>query len=339
MILNLGLYGIVRLNLDLVPVSTDWSRAWWCWSSAPISALVGILYATTENDLKAMLAHSSIENIGIVTAGLGAGLIFTVDERPALAGIAFVAAFYHMVNHSVYKALLFLGAGRSTTRAGTRDLNRLGGLVRAMPWTSGAFLVGALASAALPPFNGFVSEWLTLQTMLRSAELPAIRVKIVFALCGAALALTAALAVTCFVKAFAMGFLGMSRSEEAARADRSAKSSLVPMALLAAALPAARRAADVCHSGADRDVAAMDARALSMPWCRRSSPRCGARRRLPPAFAAEFHDLGAQVGQGLCPGADWWCCIAAATTIRSSSPCPRPTCCRRVDRAAAADAM
>jgi hydrogenase-4 component B len=198
-----------------------------------ISALVGILYATIENDLKAMLAHSSIENIGIVTVGFGAGLIFTTYGKPALAGISFIAAFYHIINHSVYKALLFLGAGTLDDRAGSRDLNKLGGLIRRMPWTAACFLAGALSIAALPPFNGFVSEWLTLQTMLRSAELSSVAVKIVFALCGAALALTAALAVTCFLKAFAMAFLGMTRSLQAQNSAEAPRLMTAPMVLLA----------------------------------------------------------------------------------------------------------
>ena len=143
---------------------------------------------------------------------------------PLLATIAFVAAAYHMTNHSFYKALLFLGASTVDANVGTRDLDLLGGLIRAMPWTALFFLVGAMSIAALPPFNGFVSEWLTLQTMLRSVELSPVGVKITFAICGAGLALTAALAVTCFVKAFAMGFLGMSRSARPSgprrRADR-----------------------------------------------------------------------------------------------------------------------
>ena len=296
-ILNLGLYGIVRLNFDLVPVA----------GAGPgivvlvvgtLSALIGILYAATENDLKAMLAYSSIENIGIVTAGLGACLVFSAYGRPLPAGIALTAAFYHMVNHSTYKALLFLGAGTVDARAGTRDLNRLGGLARALPWTSGAMLVGALSIAALPPFNGFVSEWLTLQTMLRSAELPELPVKIVFALCGAALALTAALAVTCFVKMYAMGFLGMARSEDASRATEAGRSSRVPLVALAALcvllgalptylIPALDRALQPWANGA--------AAALVPPFFAPGA-------QLPPAFVAEFHDLGAQVGQGLLPG-------------------------------------
>jgi hydrogenase-4 component B len=299
-ILNLGLYGIVRLNLDLVPVNTV-GAGMVVLVVGTISALVGILYATTENDLKAMLAHSSIENIGIVTAGLGAGLVFTAYGRPLPAGIAFIAAFYHMINHSVYKALLFLGAGTVDDRAGTRDLNRLGGLIRAMPWTAGAVLIGTLAISALPPFNGFVSEWLTLQTMLRSAELPSIPIKIVFALCGAGLALTAALAVTCFVKMFAMGFLGMSRSEGAAKAVEAQSPSIVPMVFLAVlclllgalptyVIPALNRELQP-WAGASTD-------ALVPPFFA-SVPAHGT---LPPAFAAEFHDLGAQVGQDILPG-------------------------------------
>jgi hydrogenase-4 component B len=266
-----------------------------------ISALVGILYATTENDLKAMLAHSSIENIGIVAAGLGAGIIFTSYGQPMLAGIAFIAAFYHMINHSVYKALLFLGAGTVDDRAGTRDLNKLGGLVRTMPWTAGTFLVGALAISAMPPFSGFVSEWLTLQTMLRSSELSSTLVRIVFALCGAGLALTAALAVTCFVKAFAMGFLGMSRSDQAARAGEARNSSIVPMIFLAVLclllgvlptyiIPALNRELQPwTNSSAD---------ALVPPFFV-SNPAHGT---LPPAFVEDFHNLGAQVGQDVLPG-------------------------------------
>ena len=299
-ILNLGLYGIVRLNLELVPVSTT-GAGLVVLVIGTISALVGILYATAENDLKAMLAHSSIENIGIVTAGLGAGLIFTVHEQPALAGIAFIAAFYHMVNHSTYKTLLFLGAGVVDERVGTRDLNRLGGLIRAMPWTAGAFLVGALSISGLPPFNGFVSEWLMLQTMLRSAELPATLVKIVFALCGAALALTAALAVTCFVKAFAMGFLGMSRSEEAAKAVETERSCIVPMAGLAVLCLLLGVLPTYVIPALSQDL---------QPWTQAGTDALvppffasdAAHASLPAAFVSEFHDLGAQVGQDVLPG-------------------------------------
>jgi len=299
-ILNLGLYGIIRVNLDFLPVNMT-GAGMVILIVGTISALVGILYATTENDLKAMLAHSSIENIGIVAVGLGAGIIFTTYGKPALAGIAFVTAFYHMINHSVYKALLFLGAGTVDDRAGTRDLNRLGGLIRTMPWTAGTFLVGALAISAMPPFSGFVSEWLTLQTMLRSSELSSMLVKIVFALCGAGLALTAALAVTCFVKAFAMGFLGLSRSEEAGEAVEAKSASIVPMVFLATLclllgvlptyiIPALNRELQPwTDAGADDLVPPFFA----------SDPM---HNTLPTAFVDEFHNLGAQVGQNALPG-------------------------------------
>ena len=297
---NLGLYGIVRLNLDLVPVNMVGAGVV-VLLVGTISALIGILYATAENDLKAMLAHSSIENIGIVTAGLGAGLLFTAYGRPLPAGIAFIAAFYHMINHSVYKALLFLGAGTVDDRTGTRDLNRLGGLIRAMPWTAGAVLIGTLSIAALPPFNGFVSEWLTLQTMLRSAQLPSIPIKILFALCGAGLALTAALAVTCFVKMFAMGFLGMSRSEGAANAVEAQNSSIVPMLFLAAFCLLLGVLPTYIIPALNREL---------QPWVGASTEAlvppffasAEGHERLPEKFVGEFHDLGAQVGQTVLPG-------------------------------------
>jgi hydrogenase-4 component B len=299
-ILNLGLYGIVRVNLDLLPVNMIGAGII-VLVVGTISALVGILYATTENDLKAMLAHSSIENIGIVAVGLGAGIIFTTYNKPALAGIAFITAFYHMINHSVYKSLLFLGAGVVDNCAGTRDLNKLGGLIRKMPWTAGTFLVGALAISAMPPFSGFVSEWLTLQTMLRSSELSSTLVKLVFALCGAGLALTAALAVTCFVKAFAMGFLGMSRSEKAAKASEAKTSTIVPMIFLAVLCLLLGVLPTYIIPTLNHELQPWtDAGADSLvPPFFASNP---AHNTLPPAFVDDFHNLGAQVGQNALPG-------------------------------------
>jgi hydrogenase-4 component B len=300
-ILNLGLYGIIRVNLDLVPVNMIGAGVVML-VVGTISALVGILYATIENDLKAMLAHSSIENMGIVTAGLGAGLIFATCGKPALAGIAFIAAFYHMINHSVYKALLFLGAGTLDQRTGTRDLNRLGGLIRRMPWTGACFLVGTLSIAALPPFNGFVSEWLTLQTMLRSAELSSVIVKIVFALCGAALALTAALAVTCFVKAFTMGFLGMNRTPQAQKSLEASLSMTASMVLLAVLCLLLGVLPTFIIPTLDRvlqPITGANAADALIPPFFASNPE---HAQLPTAFATEFHDLGAQVGQAIVPG-------------------------------------
>jgi hydrogenase-4 component B len=300
-ILNLGLYGIVRLNFDIVPITTLGPGVL-ILVVGTASALVGILYATTETDLKCVLAHSSIENMGIIAVGLGAGVIFTAYQLPLLAGMAFTAAFLHTINHSIYKALLFLGAGAIDDRVGTRDLDKLGGLARAMPWTAGVFLVGSLAISGVPPFNGFVSEWLTLQTLLRSAELPSALLRIIFALCGAGLALTAALAVTCFVKAFAMGFLGVSRSEAAAKAVETRAPAVSAMVFLAVLCFLLGVLPTYVISGLDHRLQPLitpgTVDTLVPPFFS-SSP---VHAELPRSFVSDFHNLGAQVGQNVLPG-------------------------------------
>ncbi|MGB7767358.1 MAG: proton-conducting transporter membrane subunit [Verrucomicrobiia bacterium] len=299
--LNLGLYGILRVNADLMP-ATHAGPGLLALVIGTLSALVGILYATTNNDLKIMLAHSSIENAGIITAGLGAGMVFVATHHPALAAIAFVAALYHLINHSLYKTLLFFGAGAVETQTGTRDMDKLGGLIKWMPLTALGFLTGTLSIAALPPFNGFVSEWLTLQTMLRSAELSSTGAKIIFALCGAGLALTAALAVTCFVKVFAMSFLGMRRLDESQKVAEAKSGALAPMFILAVlclvfgvlptyVIPAL--------DAAINPLAGASAAAALVPPFFASNP---AHNTLPPAFVEDFHNLGAQVGQSVLPG-------------------------------------
>jgi hydrogenase-4 component B len=299
--LNLGLYGIFRVCADLLPATFE-APGLVMLSVGSLSALTGILYATTDNDLKTLLAHSSIENAGIVTVGIGAGLVFVASHLPALAAIAFVAALYHLVNHALFKTLLFVGAGAVERQAGTRDLDRLGGLVHRMPWTTLAVLVGVVSIAALPPSNGFISEWLTLQTLLRSAELPSVAVKVVFALCGAALALTAALAVTCFAKVFAMGFLGMPRSAEAEdtrEATPSALAALGGLAALCIVLGVVPTYVIGVLDGAVAPVAGARAASVLVPPFFATGAGDGS---LPPAFLTEFHELGAQVGQGLVPG-------------------------------------
>ena len=301
LILNLGIYGILRVNVDILPASLVGTGLVALIVGA-VSAFVGILYATTENDAKAMLAHSSIENMGIVTAGLGAGFVFTAAGRPVLAGIGFVAALYHLTNHSFYKALLFLGAGTVDFRVGTRDLDHLGGLIRPMPWTALYFLIGSLSIAAMYPFSGFASEWLTLQALLRSAELPSTPVKLVFAFTGVALALTAGLAVTCFVKAFAMGFLGVPRSRRAQEATEAPASMVAPMGALAIVclilgvtptfvIPALSRSLESVGNG--------HATAALVPAFFSHSADHSS---LPADFRSEFHDLGAQTGESFIPG-------------------------------------
>ncbi|MFI5022679.1 MAG: proton-conducting transporter membrane subunit [Alphaproteobacteria bacterium] len=301
-IVNLGIYGIVRFNLDLVPATGD-APGLIVLVIGSISALVGILYATIQAEMKSLLAHSTIENMGIVAASIGAAMVFLATGHQVVAGIALIAGLYHLVNHSVYKALLFIGTGAVEAGAGTRDLDRLGGIIGRMPWTSVFFLIGVMSISALPPLNGFVSEWLTLQTVLRSALISSTAIKIVFAVSGALLALTAGLAVTCFVKVFAMGFLGMPRSEGAAHAVEARSGTRVPLALLAAScialgvlptyvIPVLDRAASpLAHASATA--------ALVPPFFSEVAQR---RENIPPAFLAEFHDLGAQVGGDALPG-------------------------------------
>lgn len=197
-----------------------------------LTAVLGIVYALIENDLPRVLTQSSIENFGIVVAGLGAGFAFAALGHPALAGMAMVAGLYHMLNHSAYKTLLFLGSGGIEAATGTHELDRLGGLLRRLPLFGSLFLLGTLAIAALPPFNGFVSEWLTLESLLRVVEISAVPVRITFALCGALLALTAGLGMTCFVMLSGTSLLGIPRSREAARIDHMPMSVTLPMTVL-----------------------------------------------------------------------------------------------------------
>jgi hydrogenase-4 component B len=301
-IVNLGVYGIIRVNFDLAPIATP-GPGLVVLAIGSISALAGILYATIQAEMKRLLAHSTIENMGIVAAGLGAAMVFIASDLRVAASIALVAALYHLVNHSVYKALLFLGCGAVEAGAGTRDLDLLGGIARRMPWTSSLFLVGVLSISALPPLNGFVSEWLTLQTILQSALLTSAPTKIVFAVSGALLALTAGLAVTCFAKVFSMGFLGMARSDGAERAIESGLGMRTPMALLAATCIALGVLPTYVIPMLDRTAAplaqASAAEALVPPFFNEAAQRSEA---LKPEFLAEFHDLGANIGEGALPG-------------------------------------
>ncbi|HTX03571.1 MAG TPA: proton-conducting transporter membrane subunit [Candidatus Acidoferrales bacterium] len=299
-ILNVGVYGIVLVNMILAPSHLP-AQGLIVMVVGASSAIVGILYATIVDDMKAMLAFSSIENIGIVVTALGASLVFIAVGMPLFAGIGFAAGLYHLANHSAYKGLLFLGAATVDAKMGTRSMDALGGLIRVLPVTAALFFVGVFAIAAIPPLNGFVSEWLTFQVLLRSAELGSITFRVIFALCGATLALTAALTVTCFVKAFGMSFLGLQRTDRPKPAE-APPSMLIGMALLAiecvllGALPTyvlpliGRASASVF--GADVVTGT-----LVPPFFKPVS----APNPLPADFVATFHALGAQIGAGL-PG-------------------------------------
>ena len=297
-ILNLGLYGILRVNLDFLPISLP-GPGLVVLIVGSASALIGILYATVENDLKTMLAHSSIENMGLIVAALGAGFVFAVDGHVAIASIAFVAALYHMTNHSLYKALLFLGAGTIDMRVELRNMNKLGGLMKVMPRTALFLLVGALAISALPPFNGFVSEWLILQSLLRSVELNSTTIGTIFAFCAAALALTAGLVITCFTKAFSTTFLGVPRSQQVQQASEATPSMTVPMGILAGLCLVLGVAPTWVIPAIDRTLAPYAVsgatEALVPPFLSPATPG------LPPGFVREFHDLGAQIGKDVVP--------------------------------------
>lgn len=211
--LKVAVYGFIRFCYDLL------GTIHWQWGVIVVlagcaSALLGILYAMMQNDLKRLLAYSSVENMGIIFMGLGLSFLFASNSVPTLAALGLLAALYHCINHALFKSLLFLGAGAVIQQSGRHDLNHMGGLLRLMPFTGICFLVGCISISALPPFNGFVSEWLTFQTALQGTALESGVIKSLVAVAAAALALTGALAAACFVKVFGIAFLGQARTDE-----------------------------------------------------------------------------------------------------------------------------
>jgi formate hydrogenlyase subunit 3/multisubunit Na+/H+ antiporter MnhD subunit len=230
---KVAVYGFVRIVFDLLG-TPEW---WWgavVALAGGVTAVIGVLHALMEQDLKRVLAYSTVENLGIVFAGLGLALAFEANHMQVAAALALTAALLHVFNHSLFKSLLFFGAGAVLTATGARDMERLGGLIHRMPKTAFAFLVGAAAISALPPFNGFVSEWLTFQAILLSPALPQWLLKFLVPGVGALLALAAALAAACFVKAFGMTFLGRARSDATRAAIEVDRFSLAAMLILAA---------------------------------------------------------------------------------------------------------
>ena len=230
---KVAVYGFVRIVFDLLgpPV-------WW-WSMLVLAvggatAVMGVLYALMQHDLKRLLAYHTVENIGIIFIGLGLALAFKAYGMADAAALALTAGLLHVFNHSVFKSLLFFGAGAVLSSTGERDMEHLGGLIHRMPQTAFAFLVGCVAISALPPLNGFVSEWLTFQAILLSPQLPSWGLKFLVPAVGALLALSAALAAACFVKAFGISFLGRPRTPAAANASETDGNSLAAMFFLSA---------------------------------------------------------------------------------------------------------
>src|SRR5438046_2351422 len=215
--IKMGIYGLLRVSLDLL----GGGPAWWgglVLALGAVSALLGVLYALMEHDLKRLLAYHSIENIGIIFIGVGAGMMFLSYGLPALAVLGFVGGLYHTINHACFKGLLFLGAGSVLHATHTRNMEEMGGLIKRMPRTALFFLVGAAAISALPPLNGFVSEWVVFQALLGGSAIPQPEIAVLMPIAVAMLALASGLAAACFVKAFGITFLGIARSHEAPEA-------------------------------------------------------------------------------------------------------------------------
>ncbi|WP_129260358.1 proton-conducting transporter membrane subunit [Streptomyces sp. M3] len=252
---NLGVYGIVRVGLDLL----GGGPRWWWWlvlATGAVSAVYGILQAAMASDLKRLLAYSTSENLGLVLIGVGAAGMFHAAGNRALASLALAAALLHVVNHAAFKALLFCVAGSVLRATGLRDLDRLGGLRARMPVTAGLFAVAALGAVALPPGNGFISEWLLLQSLIHGLSVPGVSTAILLPLAVATIALSAGLAAAVFVKALGVGFFARPRSPQAAKAKESPPSMLAAMGLLAVACAALALVPGVLAPGLSRATAA-----------------------------------------------------------------------------------
>lgn len=239
---KVAVYAFIRIVFDLAGPPDRW------WSLVVLmlgatTAVIGVLQALMQHDLKRLLAYHTVENIGIIFIGLGLALAFRAESLPLAAALAMTAALFHVFNHSLFKSLLFFGSGAVLAATGERDMERLGGLIRPMPQTAFVFLAGCVAISALPPLNGFVSEWLTFQAILVSPQLQTWALKLVIPAVGALLALSAALAAACFVKAFGVSFLGRPRSPAAAAAQetdgfsRASMFALTGLCLAAGVLP------------------------------------------------------------------------------------------------------
>jgi formate hydrogenlyase subunit 3/multisubunit Na+/H+ antiporter MnhD subunit len=229
---KVAIYGFIRVAFDLLGTA-PWWMAMIVMVLGGITAVLGVFQALMERDLKRLLAYSTVENIGIIFIGLGLSMAFRADGLAAGAALALTAALLHIFNHSLFKSLLFMGSGVILNATGTRDLEKMGGLIHRMPITAIVFLAGSLAISALPPFNGFASEWLTFQAILASPELTSWGLKFATPAVGGLLALAAALAATTFVKVYGIAFLGRPRGEAVANAVETDRFSLGAMAFFA----------------------------------------------------------------------------------------------------------
>jgi hydrogenase-4 component B len=228
-----GIYGILRMLTFMGP-----PPAWWGWTillAGCVSGIVGVLFALAQHDIKRLLAYHSVENIGIICAGIGIGLLGVSYQAPLVAVLGFSGGILHVLNHALFKGMLFLGAGAASEAAGTREIDRLGGLLRRMPVTGGSFLLGSVAISGLPPLNGFVSEFLVIVGAFTAITLPLASGAAAGAVALGSLAVVSGLAIACFTKAFGIVFLGEPRTAAASRATERKLSMIVPLLVLAAA--------------------------------------------------------------------------------------------------------
>lgn len=231
---KIGIFGIIKVGVDILGAS----EAWWgvvVLAFGSVSAVLGVTYALAEHDIKKLLAYHTVENVGIILMGVGVGMIGIATHHPVLAVIGLLGGLYHLLNHAVFKGLLFLGAGAVMYRLHTKDMERMGGLAKLMPYTALAFLIGTMSISALPPLNGFVSEWFTYQALFTLSHDGSLIMRIAGPVAIVMLAITGALAALCFVKVYGISFAGAPRSPKAAQAKEVPWPMVIAMGLLALA--------------------------------------------------------------------------------------------------------
>lgn len=232
---KIGIFGMLKVAIDLL--SHSGILLWWgvlALAVGAISAVIGVLYALAERDIKRLLAWSTVENVGIILLGVGVGLIGLALHQPVLAAVGLLSALFHVLNHALFKGLLFLGAGAIIWRMHTRDMDQMGALAKRMPWTAGAFAIGCLAISAMPPLNGFVSEWYIYQSLFAMTHFSDVALRLAGPVAIVTLALAGALAAMCFVNVYGISFCGAARSEAAERAREVPWPMVAAMLILAA---------------------------------------------------------------------------------------------------------
>ncbi|EGC06949.1 hydrogenase 4 subunit B [Escherichia fergusonii] len=232
---KIGIFGILKVSIDLL--GNSGLQLWWgvvVIIFGAVSALLGVLYALAENDIKRLLAWSTVENVGIILLGVGVSMVGLSLQLPVIATVGLLAALFHLLNHAMFKGLLFLGAGAVIGRLHTRDMEKMGALAKRMPRTAAAFLIGCVAISALPPFNGFISEWYTYQSLFAMTHFDAVTLRLLGPVAIVMLAVTGALAAMCFVKLYGISFCGAPRSSAAEEAHEAPWQMTVSLLILAA---------------------------------------------------------------------------------------------------------